>query len=398
MLINKNEILYISTYNNRTSTNVPEPIKKVHGGYPGTGVRDWEDRDYWYVEFVNGDAFYHYPIEKIVPIDILDKIKSGKIILCICHLHEAYHYVIKHIYEDVIIKSGIPVTSILYLTNAIDIGIEIDIVSKQYSLPKIETEFISLMEYVGQTEYKNNSNNFTKNTLSNKFYEKKFICLNGRWSPHRVSLVSFLSIFDLLNLGFISYNTVPGENPTNEQDYESLLNWYSFDKNIENLILQNKEKIIKLNRIYFDTTYETHYNKASYESTGTYIYENSYFTVVTESLCNLEHGCEYQYGRTLSEKTFRAILNLSPFIILARPKTLKLLHFLGYKTFSPLIDESYDDEFNDELRIFKVAKEIERLSKLNTDELNHFLLHARQIAEYNLNVLVNKQKFSYSIT
>ncbi len=396
-LLNKNKFLYINSYNQR-NVIPPEPIIKVNGGYPGTGLRNWEDKDYWYIEFVNGDAFYHYPIEKIVPEDILEKIRNGSITLCICHLHEAYHYVIENIYKDVIIDSNIPLNSILYLTNSIDIELEIDIISKKYGLPKIKTEFISMMEYVAKVEYNANPNFYTSNTLKTKKYDKKFICLNGRWAPHRTILISLLECYDLLQSGYVSYNTVPSIVPNSEDDYKMLCSWYEKDEKIYALLKNNEEKLLNLNRIYFDTTPDSHVGKACYESTGTTIYENAYFTVVTESLCFEEGGTAHTSGRTLSEKTFRTILNHNPFIILARSGTLKLLRQLGYKTFSPYIDESYDDEVDDQQRSLMVANEVKRLCDLNESQLEEFLVGCRSIVEHNFNVVLNKKVFAYSIT
>lgn len=396
-LLNKHNLLYITSYNNRESIP-PDPIVKVHGGYPGTDLRSWDDTDYWYVEFVNGDAFYHYPIHKIVPNDILEKIRDGSVTLCICHLHEAYHYVIEDIYKEVVLGSSIPISNILYLTNSIDIQAEIDIVSNKYNLPKLRTEFISMMEYVAGVEYNKNPDFYTYKTLAIKNYEKKFNCLNGRWAPHRTILISLLKCYNLLDQSYVSYNTVPSDIPGSESDYTMLLNMFNNDQNVIQLFENNRESLLSLNRIYFDTTPESHVGKAVYESTGIRIYEDSYFTVVTESLCFEEGGTAYTSGRTLSEKTFRTILNHSPFIILARKGTLKLLRQLGYKTFSPYIDESYDDEPNDQKRCLLVANEVKRLCELNKSQLEEFLVGCRSIVEHNFNVVTNKKIFAYSIT
>ena len=46
----------------------------------------------------------------------------------------------------------------------------------------------------------------------------------------------------------------------------------------------------------------------------------------------------------LTEKTFKCILNLQPFIVVGSAGSLRLLHHLGYKTFSDIINERYDNE------------------------------------------------------
>ena len=44
----------------------------------------------------------------------------------------------------------------------------------------------------------------------------------------------------------------------------------------------------------------------------------------------------------ITEKTYRNIKYKKPFIIMGQHISLASLHKLGYKTFHPLIDESYD--------------------------------------------------------
>jgi hypothetical protein len=65
---------------------------------------------------------------------------------------------------------------------------------------------------------------------------------------------------------------------------------------------------------------------------------------------------------------------------------LKFLRKLGYKTFSPYIDESYDDEPDLMERIKKVAIELARLNKMRVDnpiEFNSMYTKLTEIAEYN---------------
>ena len=76
-----------------------------------------------------------------------------------------------------------------------------------------------------------------------------------------------------------------------------------------------------------------------------------------------------------------------PFILVTAPNTLLYLKKLGYKTFSSIIDESYDTELNDAARIIKIANEIQRLCDLSETELDSFLESARKICSYNHKIL-----------
>jgi len=58
----------------------------------------------------------------------------------------------------------------------------------------------------------------------------------------------------------------------------------------------------------------------------------------------------------LTEKTFKPILNLQPFVIIGNPGSLQLLKDLGYKTFSTVIKEDYDKILNHKDRMSQLLK------------------------------------------
>ena len=69
-------------------------------------------------------------------------------------------------------------------------------------------------------------------------------------------------------------------------------------------------------------------------------------------------------GIVLSEKLFKGFLYKTPFIAFAQHGTLRMLKELGFHTFDWLIDESYDDEIKDRIRLKMVLAQIDIL--LNT--------------------------------
>jgi hypothetical protein len=66
----------------------------------------------------------------------------------------------------------------------------------------------------------------------------------------------------------------------------------------------------------------------------------------------------------LSEKIFKGFLYKTPFIIFAQHGVLKMLKEMGFKTFDWLIDEKYDYELDNRMRIDLVLSEADKL--LNT--------------------------------
>jgi hypothetical protein len=88
-----------------------------------------------------------------------------------------------------------------------------------------------------------------------------------------------------------------------------------------------------------------------------------------------------------TEKTWRVILCKRPFIAASTPYFLKGLKQLGFKTFSPFIDESYDNIENDEDRKSSLLNEIKRIINLPEDERNYIITQCKDICEHNYQLL-----------
>jgi len=93
-----------------------------------------------------------------------------------------------------------------------------------------------------------------------------------------------------------------------------------------------------------------------------------------------------------TEKTWKCIACKKPFIVATTPFFLKGIKQLGFKTFSPFIDESYDDIVNNKQRLDAVTNEAIRISKLPFDDYNQILVNCNEICDYNYNIL--KQQYS----
>lgn len=105
-------------------------------------------------------------------------------------------------------------------------------------------------------------------------------------------------------------------------------------------------------------------------------YKDSYFYVCTEMFT---HG-EY---KSLTEKIFKPMANLQPFLFLANCNVLKTMRELGFKTFSPMIDESYDDEPDEVTRLNMIYSEIHRLSSMSKEDLHIWYWSMEDILRHN---------------
>ena len=88
----------------------------------------------------------------------------------------------------------------------------------------------------------------------------------------------------------------------------------------------------------------------------------------------------------LTEKTFKPIALGMPFVIVGTQGSLQYLRSYGFKTFSDLWDESYDDEPDDSQRIEKIAQVLKQLE--HSDRQSIFE-SAHEIIQHNWNHFYN---------
>jgi hypothetical protein len=92
-----------------------------------------------------------------------------------------------------------------------------------------------------------------------------------------------------------------------------------------------------------------------------------------------------------TEKTYKALSCRRPFIIFSTPQFLKEFKELGYETFHPYINESYDEIEDDKTRLMAIADEVERISKLSSEEFDVLLKNCEPIAKRNFDLFVKKK-------
>lgn len=131
------------------------------------------------------------------------------------------------------------------------------------------------------------------------------------------------------------------------------------------------------------------YNHNTYDShaSADYIPEdfvNSTFSIVLETLFddNRIH---------LTEKILKAIACGHPFILAGTCGSLRYLKSYGFKTFSPWIDESYDDEPNSVVRLQKIIQTMKHIQSMSSDSLRELTKAVYEIAEYNRNWFFSKE-------
>jgi len=85
----------------------------------------------------------------------------------------------------------------------------------------------------------------------------------------------------------------------------------------------------------------------------------------------------------LTEKTLRPIACGHPFILAAGPGALDYIRSYGFKTFSPWIDESYDQEPDSLKRMEKIICSMKQIENLQGQDRKDFFQNIKSVAEFN---------------
>lgn len=104
--------------------------------------------------------------------------------------------------------------------------------------------------------------------------------------------------------------------------------------------------------------------------------------IVTETVFN------YPYP-FITEKTYRAFASMRPFIIVGAYHTLNLIESVGFKTFSAIINEEYDNIKDPELRFIEVCNTIREFVSRPIDTIKQDLSKIADVLEHNQNHLSN---------
>ena len=206
-----------------------------------------------------------------------------------------------------------------------------------------------------------------------KIRKNKFICLNRRPTAARYAIVSLL--YDFKDQGILTCAKYAGYN----DDYVG--NQYrDFSRYFPEMTEDFSKRISSSIPLTFEDGIDPEVENPAYDHSKDKFYD-SYLYIVTETWF-LEKETLF-----LSEKTFKPITFLQPFVIIGRPGTLKLLKSLGYKTFHEYWDESYDDEVDDNRRLYKAVDAIKSIIKKSPQELTDMMINMQDVLKHNFDTL-----------
>jgi hypothetical protein len=133
------------------------------------------------------------------------------------------------------------------------------------------------------------------------------------------------------------------------------------------------------------------------ERDGVYKYNiwiNPSFDAILSSDFNLVVETHYErkiIDSSVTEKTYKAFACNKPFLMFGVVGFLADLKKMGFKTFSPYIDETYDTIADNEQRLSALVHEINRIQKLNNSDYKKLLDNCNVIADENFKIFQEKQ-------
>jgi hypothetical protein len=328
-------------------------------------------------EWVNGNYFWKY-----ISKSALEQIKMGNGIIVIDYSLEP---VLKDIHCDALNNclkfSGIDKDSIYIIVNGFN--------AKEYyenKIPLEERKFNVLntgfvIEHSSYFYQKSLNQNKDLVMTADKFLSTKNILRKNHFlmkinniKKHRIKILIRMIDDDLINLGDWSFS---GKNQFTDTD--------DFKDAIENEKIENIDKIIQLlkngpYKLQNEQNYSGGVNYDWYYSNNYEANINSYFDICFESFFY-----ENKDILSLTEKIFKAMVCFQPFIFVTTKGTLKLLRDLGYKTFEPFINESYDNEDDDDKRLLMIYDEIKKLCSMDKNEIHNWYWGMEEILIHNHN-------------
>ena len=214
-----------------------------------------------------------------------------------------------------------------------------------------------------------------------KVRPKKFLMLNRRLRPHRIYSICHFDSLNILDQFLISYDI-------------SKLQMYDLSTDNVQMHIEDREHRIFLIKQFNKLLKENPKQTIDYEDLENVWgfnfetkepYLDSYIHITSET--NF-----FEIGGYFSEKTWKPMGHLQPFIFLGPAYGLKEMKKLGFKTFSPYICEDYDNELDPERRFNMIIQEIDRLSKIPIEEI-----HEWYKSIYNDILVYNQKKlFEYA--
>ena len=198
----------------------------------------------------------------------------------------------------------------------------------------------------------------------------RFLFLNGRTRPHRKYMIESLrpildqALWTNLDSSPVYSHTYQTDLLDHRTEIKLLPEEYEVPKFYSGLSLGHQNPFVK-NELFNNLWGEIYIQAEPYIDT--------YFSLITETVC------DYPYSLR-SEKIYKPIAMGHPWIVTANRGFYRDIHNQGFRTYSNLIDESFDTIDNNQDRLDRIVTVVQDLCQ---QDLAEFLVAAEQTSKYN---------------
>lgn len=221
---------------------------------------------------------------------------------------------------------------------------------------------------------------------------KRYMCLNRRPHPHRILLTALLEYFQILDRGAVSLPKHFDEKEIvwKPQDWDIPYQWnllqYRANGYLEYLQPSFERLYCQLPLIadtnVFSTNYALDLNRD--------FYQDYPINVVSETLF-------FTDATFASEKIWKPMLMQQIFFIMAAPGYLEDMRDMGFATFGPYIDESYDSVLDPLERACEMVASLKSVVELSDLKFQRLLYQCEERVVHNKNLLCDKVKLEAMI-
>ena len=314
--------------------------------------------------------------------EVLHRIRNKTAYFLVTLLYEGYmdDEFLNHL-SDYFISKGLPLTQIIYMTNCFN-GKEVykDYCNRNHKLPEIQMEYFPVFRID-----KCDVQLAVKESVISKYKpgprKKTFLCFNRRYNDHRLMLYLAIVQRGIINQCYYSMDkTQPEANRSFVENCKYLLSRFPDMGIVSNDVLA-ADKLLPL---VLDNPNFNNYPMESSVDPVKHLYDESLVNIITET---------YFFNKIIhiTEKTYKPIAFMQPFILVAAAGSLKHIKDMGFKTFDQFWDESYDLEVDDKKRFTMIMSLIESISKWTEEEKTQFTFKVKDVVDYNVEHLNTMQ-------
>lgn len=221
---------------------------------------------------------------------------------------------------------------------------------------------------------------------------RRYMSLNRRPHPHRILLATLLEYFQVLDQGSVSlpHHFNEQEIVWQHTDWDIPYQWNQLQHRTNGYLaylqpsfehLCSKLPLVADTDV-FSTNYALNLNRDFYQQYP--------INVVSETL--------FFSGSTFtSEKVWKPMLMQQIFFVMAAPYYLKDLQDLGFATFGPYIDESYDQILDPLERAYEMVASLKNVVMLPDSKFQQLLNQCQERVLHNKNLLCDSARLEHMI-